>query len=484
MPGGPESARLGADREQEHPISPAQTTGAHAAGTRAADGQAAGAQVGQRIAPEGKPAPRNGYLDLLRVLAIGAVVTGHWLLTSVAYHGGQLSGESAMSHVSWAGWATLLFQVMPTFFLVGGYAAAISWTRHHNAGATWTMWTRSRAARLLWPTAVYVAFAATAAGLAAAAGISHAEIATIGWALGYQLWFLPVYLMLTALTPVMLAAHRRWGLRVPVAMAIGAAAVDLAFVGLHVTALGRANYFLVWGSMYQWGFAWQDGTLTRSRLRPLALAAGGAATLAALLAAGLFPVDMIGTVQDQSNTTPPSLALLAFAAAQAGLVIAAEPLAARLLANRGRSRLIERLNASVMTVYLWHLVPVLLAGVALYPSGLMPTPATGSAAWWASRPIWLGALAITLVAVVAALNWLHRPLLLLPAGIGPARAWSAILLAGGIAAAMYSLTSTAAHGFAPGGTPSPVILAAFAASLALTLLSGRERETEPPPPAA
>jgi hypothetical protein len=34
-----------------------------------------------------------------------------------------------------------------------------------------------------------------------------------------QLWFLPVYLLLIALTPVMLSAHRSWGLVVPAAMA-------------------------------------------------------------------------------------------------------------------------------------------------------------------------------------------------------------------------------------------------------------------------
>ena len=77
---------------------------------------------------------RNRYADLLRVLAIGAVVSGHWLLTSITYRGGQLSGLDAIHYVSWAGWVTLAFQVMPVFFLVGGYVHAISWTAHHAAG--------------------------------------------------------------------------------------------------------------------------------------------------------------------------------------------------------------------------------------------------------------------------------------------------------------------------------------------------------------
>ncbi len=43
------------------------------------------------------PPPRNRYADLLRVLAIGMVVLGHWLLTSISYRGGRLSGIDALA---------------------------------------------------------------------------------------------------------------------------------------------------------------------------------------------------------------------------------------------------------------------------------------------------------------------------------------------------------------------------------------------------
>ena len=113
----------------------------------------------------------------------------------------------------------------------------------------------------------------------------------------------------------MLAAHRRWGLAVPAVMAAAAALVDAGVIGPHLHLIGYANYLLVWGAMHQWGFAWQDGTLTRRRWRPAAMAAGGAALLAGLLTWGPFPVDMIGAGERIGNTTPPSIALLAFAAA-------------------------------------------------------------------------------------------------------------------------------------------------------------------------
>ena len=48
---------------------------------------------------------RNRYVDLLRVLAVGGVVYGHWLLVSITYRRGQLSGAGALSYVSRAPWA-------------------------------------------------------------------------------------------------------------------------------------------------------------------------------------------------------------------------------------------------------------------------------------------------------------------------------------------------------------------------------------------
>jgi fucose 4-O-acetylase-like acetyltransferase len=115
--------------------------------------------------------PRKRYADLLRVLVIGMVVLGHWLLISISYSGGRLSGIDAMSDIGWSGLGTLVFQVMPVFFVVGGYANALSWTRHRAEGATWADWVRRRAIRLLRPTTVYVAVVAAVVA-ACSAGVS------------------------------------------------------------------------------------------------------------------------------------------------------------------------------------------------------------------------------------------------------------------------------------------------------------------------
>jgi surface polysaccharide O-acyltransferase-like enzyme len=423
-------------------------------------------------------ATRNRYADLLRVCAIAGVVYGHWLLTDITYAGGRLSGLDALAYVSWGRWATLLFQVMPVFFLVGGYANAVSWSAHHAQGDGWTLWVRRRALRLLWPATVYITVAELAAAGAKAAGAGPAELAQAGWFTALQLWFLPVYLLLIALTPVMLAAHRRWGLAVPAVMALGAAGVDAVVLGPHLRLAGFANYLLVWGSMHQWGFAWQDGSLTRPRWRPWFLAGAGAALLAALVAWGPFPVDMIGAGERIGNTTPPSIALLAFAAAQAGLLLAAEPAVTRLLARPRWWRTVSQLNTTALTVYLWHMAPVIIVAVLVYPLGVVPQPAVGGALWWALRPAWFAVLTAVLVPLTAVIMWAERPLRLLPSGVGPLGPWSPVILATGLVASMAGLARLAIAGFAPLGSLPVLVLASYGAGLLLTLLSGR------PPPAA
>jgi fucose 4-O-acetylase-like acetyltransferase len=433
-------------------------------------------------------APRNRYADLLRVLAIGMVVLGHWLLTSVSYARGQLTGTSAMADIGWSGWGTLLFQVMPVFFLVGGYANAVSWTRHRAGGATWASWVRHRAIRLLRPTTVFVAAAVIAVAAGRLAGADPAELALAGWGVAIQLWFLPVYLLLIALTPALHAAHRRWGLAVAAAGTLAAAGVDAGLLGAGLAGLGYANYLLVWGTMHQWGFAWQDGTLTRRgpgrwRWRPWALAVAGAVTLGCLLAWGPFDVDMVGTTGGRvNNTIPPSVALLAFAAAQAGLLLAAEPAVSRWLARGRLWAAVSWLNARVLTVYLWHMVPVVVVAVALYPTGVLGQPPAGSGGWWALRLAWIAALAVVLVPAAIFLARFERPLrrpvrpARSPAGLArswPAPSWLApAVLALGLAASGVALFRIAVSGFAPGGSVPVATIAGYAGGVALTLLAG------------
>ena len=412
---------------------------------------------------------RNRYADLLRVLAISGVVYGHWLLVSVTYQNGQLSGLDAIDYISWGRWVTWGMQVMPVFFLVGGYVNAGSWSLHHGEGQTWVLWVRDRVMRLLWPTAAYVVVALAAVIIAEAAGVPHKELAECAWLVALHLWFLPVYLILNLLTPLMYAAHQRWGLAVPAAMAVAAGLVE-GLVQIHdLHFLGYANYLFVWGGIHQWGFCWLDGKLTKPRWRPYALAAVGAALLVGLVASGAYKVDMVGS----GNTNPPSIALLAFAAAQSGLVLAAEPWGSRLLAGPRLWRRVKRANSVVMNVYLWHFVPAIVIAIAFYTTGVLAQPAVGSGEWWELRLVWLGLLTLVLVPLVAFVSWAERPMLKLPGGLGPTGWWSPVLLVIGVAAAGQSLATLAVDGFSPGGGLPVSALIGFGVGLLATLFTGR-----------
>ena len=75
------------------------------------------------------PPHRDRSVDALRALAIAGVIIGHWMVTALVISPGQvvhdaspLASLPALTPVSW------IFQTLAIFFLVGGYAAARSFT--------------------------------------------------------------------------------------------------------------------------------------------------------------------------------------------------------------------------------------------------------------------------------------------------------------------------------------------------------------------
>ncbi|MEU2332483.1 acyltransferase [Streptomyces sp. NPDC013172] len=417
---------------------------------------------------------RDRYVDFLRAWAIVLVVLGHWLITALVREpGGRIIAPELLATVPWTQWLTLAFQIMPLFFLAGGHAAGGSWARARESGATAGGWLGRRALRLLLPVGVYSGLVLIAVGVCAAAGVDADTLALVGWAMAMQFWFLPVYLLLSALTPAMYAAHRRWGTRVPPAMGAVALAVDVLVVRGHTPYVGLLDYLLVWGVAYQLGFCWHDGLLTGRRYVPLAMAAGGLAAFAALVALGPFPVSLIlVTGQHPGNTDPPSAAMLAWVVAQAGLCLLAAPAVRRLLARERLWRVVRPLSAASMTLYLWHMLPVLVAAAAFYLTGLAPEPGLGSGAWWALRVPWLLVLGLVLAGVVATLGPLERALAVLYERTSPdaglRRAWP---LWPGLALDVVALSRLAVRGFAPDGRVPVLPALGLALGTALVLVT-------------
>jgi hypothetical protein len=116
----------------------------------------------------------------------------------------------------------------------------------------------------------------------------------------------------------------------------------------------------------------------------------------------------------------------------------------------------------VMTVYLWHFVPVIVIAVVFFPTGVTPQPAVGTAQWWELRPAWFALLTVVLVPLVVVVMRMERPMLRLPTGLGPSGPWSPVLLVLGLAASMAGLARLAIAGFAPDGRLPVLVLAACA----------------------
>lgn len=413
---------------------------------------------------------RDRYVDFLRAWAILLVVLGHWLITGLIRHpDGEITAPELLATVPWTQWLTLGFQIMPLFFLAGGHAAAGSWARARAAGGSAAGWVGQRAVRLLLPTAVYSGLVLLAVGVCSALGVDRVTLALVGWAMAMQFWFLPVYLLLSALTPVLYLLHERWGLRVPVGMGVVGlgvgmlvAAGDASSRGSAVEAIGALNYLLVWGVVYQLGLCWRDGllggdegTAPRARGRAVAMAVGGGAGFALLVGPGPFPVSLIlVTGEELSNTNPPSAAMLAWSSAQVGVALLIAPVVRRVLERARVRRAVRVLGAGSMALYLWHMLPVLIVAAAFYLTGLAPEPRYGSTGWWALRVPWLLVLGVVLVGVLRALRPVERALASVEvrvrpgAGIRGAAAWR---MWAGLGVSVWALTYFAGHGFAYGG---------------------------------
>ena len=399
------------------------------------------------------PSAREPSADVYRVLAVVVVVIGHWLVSAVTFHDGQFGNDYPLALMPWTRWLTLVFQVVPVFFLVGGYASAASWILWRDAGGRhWTDWVRSRLAAILGPTTAYIAVMLATVAVLDRVGVERSALWFGGWAVAMHLWFVPVYLVVVSLTPVAVAAHRRWGLMVPASLVAAVVVVDIAARIGHLPVVGSANYVLCWGAIYQLGICWRGGAL--GGRRPVLLAATAAAALAVLLVLRCYPVTMVGSpgAADQNNF-PPNAALLAFAAVQTALLVAAAPAVTRRLRRSRWQRPLAAANRYVMALYLWQMVPVVFVALIGYPTGLLPQPAAGTADWWLFRFVWLLILAVV-ATVEMTLLWLGRTVFsrAMPAIAAPLPAWSApLLLAAGVATATFALSRIAVEGFAPDG---------------------------------
>ena len=355
---------------------------------------------------EKAPPERNRYVDFLRALSILAVVVGHWLVAAPYMKDGAVAGGHLLEIVPWTQWLTWGFQVMPVFFMVGGFSNGTSWAANlrdrSKGGGTYSHWYSGRVRRLINPVLPLFLIWTFIAMFGTVMGIDRAIVKMAAqWSL-IPVWFLSVYLMVSAVVPWSYAAWKRWGMGSFWALVAGAIVVDILTFHFHVRAINFLNFAFVWLAIHQLGYAWAEGYF-KPPSKALMWGVGGLVALCLLIGFGPYPVAMIGVPGNEiTNSMPPTLALLALGITQMGLALSIEPQMRRLLDNINFWTAVVLVNGMIMTIYLWHLtaqVIVVLAAWLMGGIGLHMMP--GSAEWWLTRPIWFIFYILALIPMIA-----------------------------------------------------------------------------------
>ncbi|WP_329494856.1 acyltransferase [Kitasatospora herbaricolor] len=386
------------------------------------------------------PATRDRALDGLRALALLAVPVGHWMLGGLTLApDGALHNASPLSSLGFFAPASWLLQMLGVFFLVGGHSSVRSLERARERGAGTTAWLRGRAVRLLRPVLGVAAVWALLIPVLHRLGVPDGTVRTGSVLVVQPLWYIAVYLGLTALTPCCVALGRRFGGRSAAAMLAVVAVVDALRYGPWAGAvpswLALVNILPGWMFAYQLGVLWAQGRLGRRAARLLLL--GGGTLFAALLLFFHYPASMVGVPGAvRTNSHPPSLLVLALAAVQCGAAVLLRERIGRLLRRPLLWLPVVLVNLSAMTVFCWHqsaMLAVAVPGAAAF--GAVPglTTAPDSPAWVAGRLVLLPLFAAALVGI----GWFARRF------DGPwtsfSRTWKAVAGAGAAAFAVYAL---------------------------------------------
>lgn len=345
------------------------------------------------------PAGRDLTLDLVRVACVLLVVFVHVLFTGVGREAdGSLLIEKTVEAQPWFAAASWIANIMPLFFVVGGYAARAGWRSAVARGDDADAFVRVRLARLARPALPLLLFFTITLGATRLLHIDPALVDTIAIGIGSPLWFLAAYMIAQALAPTMMRLHERHGARVLLVLFAAALAVDafrFLFIGgvlgiepvvpggygLGQELFGIPNILFVWLFAQQVGFFLYDKWFAQRAWWQLTLMiVGGYAVLWGLVSLGGYTQSMLG------NQWPPTSTMAVLAIIQASaLTLLHAPLTA-LMRTRAAQGAVFLIGSRLMTIYLWHL-PLIMVIIGIELLLPLPLPAPGSAAWWWTRPV-------------------------------------------------------------------------------------------------
>lgn len=328
---------------------------------------------------------RDLTLDAARVFCVLLVVVIHLLMVGVTTEGGislerPLEAQPWFPHVTWVG------QIMPLFFVVGGFASMTAWRSLQRRGGHADDYVKGRVLRLAQPTFPLFVFYVVAIGaglviIQATNALPFAVLDGVFIGAGSPLWFVAAYALCQALVPFLARRHAIAPKRTALVLLAGVVIVDALHYQPGLYWIGLLNLLFVWPLIQQIGFWYADGFFDRRSWWQLALIS--------LLSVGmLWPLTAIGPydVNMLVNLNPPTLPLVFLGLSQAAFLrLLKRPLGA-LMRTAGAKAIVFLVGTRLMTIYLWHLpLIVALSGLALLIPGASPPP--GSSEWWLTRPI-------------------------------------------------------------------------------------------------
>jgi fucose 4-O-acetylase-like acetyltransferase len=340
---------------------------------------------------------RDASIDVVRALLLIIVVGLHAMMVGVSVGAAgpelanALENQPLFTPVSW------LVQIMPLFFIVGGFASITQWRSLRARGASPADYVRGRVDRLVRPAVALVAVVASALLAMTILGVDPGIVATASFRIGQPLWFLAVYILCSALVPVMARAHDQAVVATPLLLLVAVVAVDLARISSGLDAVGFFNLLFVWLLVQQLGFWLADGRIDSLGRRTRGGILTGALAVLLVVTSGPYSPDML------VNLNPPTVCLVVLGVAQLMVFSVLRSRIAALAARPRVARVVGALGQRSMTVYLWHM-PVLIA----LSAGLLVANAVGGVAlpeplswgWWATRPAWLVCVGFAVAPVV------------------------------------------------------------------------------------
>src|SRR5690625_660518 len=152
---------------------------------------------------------RDRFIDLVRAFSLLIVVAWHWVFTIIIWEADGPRATNPIGFTRGLFVATWLFQVMPLFFFVGGYAHDAAWRTAAERGRfnTPLRFAWNRAGQLARP-AMALAFGWWLIGsVGVALWDIHGTERSVKLILS-PLWFIAVYLLLILLFPLTHRLHR------------------------------------------------------------------------------------------------------------------------------------------------------------------------------------------------------------------------------------------------------------------------------------